>query len=180
VDVSLVDSVFASLENIPQKYYVDGLIPERIGNRYEFVYPYGTFEARDGWVVIGIANDTLWLRFLEVTGLPIKEDRRFSSNPLRVENYKPLKTIIENWCREKTKNEIVNLLIEAGVPCCPIFNIKEVSEDPHIQGVRNMVLDIEIWQNFKNQGLIGVEDCYRITKAGCERLSSLDKNIFVK
>ena len=44
----------------------------------------------------------------------------------------------------------------------------------------NMVLDIEIWQNFKNQGLIGIEDCYRITKYGCERLSSLDKNIFVK
>ncbi len=44
----------------------------------------------------------------------------------------------------------------------------------------NMVLDIEVWQNFKNQGLIGIEDCYRITKTGCERLSSLEKNIFVK
>jgi len=44
----------------------------------------------------------------------------------------------------------------------------------------NMVFDIEVWQNFKNQGLIGIEDCYRITKSGCERLSSLDKNIFVK
>ena len=44
----------------------------------------------------------------------------------------------------------------------------------------NMVLDIEIWQGFKDQGLIGVEDCYRIRKSGCERLSSLDKNIFLK
>jgi len=44
----------------------------------------------------------------------------------------------------------------------------------------NMVFDIEIWQNFKNQGLMGIEDCYRITKNGCERLSSLDKKIFVK
>jgi Xaa-Pro aminopeptidase len=44
----------------------------------------------------------------------------------------------------------------------------------------NMVLDIEVWQPFKNQGLIGIEDCYRITRKGCERLSSLDKNIFVK
>ena len=43
VDVSLVDSVFAALENIPQVYYVDGHIPERIGNRYEFIYPYDTF-----------------------------------------------------------------------------------------------------------------------------------------
>ncbi len=44
----------------------------------------------------------------------------------------------------------------------------------------NMVLDIEIWQNFKNQGMMGIEDCYRITNTGCERLSSLDKNIFIK
>jgi len=44
----------------------------------------------------------------------------------------------------------------------------------------NMVFDIEIWQNFKNQGMMGIEDCYRITTNGCERLSSLDKKIFVK
>jgi Xaa-Pro aminopeptidase len=44
----------------------------------------------------------------------------------------------------------------------------------------NMVLDIEVWQNYKNQGLVGVEDCYRITKSGCERLSSLQKDFFIK
>ena len=44
----------------------------------------------------------------------------------------------------------------------------------------NMVLDIEVWQNFKNAGLVGIEDCYRITKSGCKRLSSLDKDIFIK
>ncbi len=44
----------------------------------------------------------------------------------------------------------------------------------------NMVFDIEIWQNFKNQGLMGIEDCYRIKSNGCERLSSLDKKIYVK
>jgi Xaa-Pro aminopeptidase len=44
----------------------------------------------------------------------------------------------------------------------------------------NMVLDIEVWQNYKNQGLIGIEDCYRITKSGCERLSNLQKDFFLK
>ena len=44
----------------------------------------------------------------------------------------------------------------------------------------NMVFDIEIWQNFKNQGLMGIEDCYRIKSDGCERLSSLEKKIYVK
>ena len=143
VDVSLVDSVFAALENIPQVYYVEGHVPERIGNRYEFIYPYDTFEARDGWVVIGIANDNLWARFLNATGLVIGSDPRFKSNPIRVKNHAELKVIIEEWSRGKTKIEIVELLTDAGVPSCPIYDIKEASEDPHIQGARKMVLDIE-------------------------------------
>ncbi len=44
----------------------------------------------------------------------------------------------------------------------------------------NMVLDIEAWQSVTNQGLVGVEDCYRVTSSGLERLSSLDKGIFIK
>ena len=143
VDVSLVDSVFASLENIPQAYYVDGHVPERIGNRYEFVYPYGTFEVKDGWVVMGIANDSLWARFLEATGLEVANDQRFESNPLRVKNHAPLKEIIEEWSRKKSKAEVLELLTQAGIPCCPIYDIKEASEDPHIQAAREMVLEMD-------------------------------------
>ncbi len=143
VDVSLVDSVFAALENIPQAYYVDGHVPERIGNRYEFVYPYDTFEVLDGWVVIGIANDSLWSKFIDATGLELGDDPRFTSNPLRVKNHEPLKKLIEPWTRGLTKKEVVDLLTEAGVPSCPIYDIKEASEDPHILGDRKMVQKIE-------------------------------------
>jgi formyl-CoA transferase len=143
VDVSLVDSVFASLENIPQIYYVEGRVPGRIGNRYEFIYPYDTFKTRDGWVVIGIANDNLWTKFLDVTGLGIGDDPRFESNPSRVKNHIALKEMIEAWSRGKTKNEIVMLLTDAGVPSCPIYDIKEASEDPHIFRARKMVQNIE-------------------------------------
>lgn len=142
VDVALVDSVFAALENIPQAYYVEGHVPERIGNRYEFVYPYDTFETLDGWVVIGIANDNLWTRFLEATGLDIN-DIRFRSNLLRVKNHTSLKDKIEGWSKGKTKDEIVNSLTNAGIPCCPIYNIKEASEDYHISVAREMVVEIE-------------------------------------
>ncbi|MFW9943832.1 MAG: M24 family metallopeptidase [Candidatus Sifarchaeia archaeon] len=44
----------------------------------------------------------------------------------------------------------------------------------------NMVVDIEVWQSFRDSGLVGIEDCYRITASGCERLSTLDRGIFVK
>jgi len=139
VDVSLVDSVFAALENIPQKYYVEGHIPGRIGNRYEFIYPYDTFRARDGWIVIGVANDDIWKRFLKVSGLGLEKDPRFGTNPLRVENHSELNRIIEDWTCEYSKDELVELLNENRVPACHIYNVKEVSEDPHIGIARGMV-----------------------------------------
>ncbi len=143
VDVSLVDSVFAALENIPQMYYVKDHVQERIGNRYEFIYPYDTFRTKDGWVVIGIANDSLWARFLNASGLDLKDDTRFDSNPKRVENHAPLKEAIEEWTKDQTKDEIVQLLIENGIPGCPIYDIKEASDDPHIGGHRKMIQDLE-------------------------------------
>ena len=44
----------------------------------------------------------------------------------------------------------------------------------------NMVLDIEVWFNVRGQGLVGVEDCYRVTSSGCEALSKLEKSVIVK
>jgi len=144
VDVSLVDSVFAALENIPQRFYVDGLVPGRIGNRYEFVYPYDTFRARGGWVVIGIANDVIWGRFIEATGLTgLGDDPRFASNMLRVENHVALKPLIEEWTTRHEKDAIVELLNRHRVPSCPIYDVREASMDPHIGGARGMVVELE-------------------------------------
>ena len=144
VDVSLVDSVYAALENIPQKYFVEGLIPQRIGNRYEFIYPYDTFMARDGWVVIGIANDVIWGRFLETSGLSdLGSDSRFASNKLRVENHATLRPIIEAWTLGRSREEVVTLLNANRIPSCPIYDVKDASEDPHIAKARGMVVDVE-------------------------------------
>ncbi|TFF89573.1 MAG: M24 family metallopeptidase, partial [Promethearchaeota archaeon] len=44
----------------------------------------------------------------------------------------------------------------------------------------NMVLDLEVWLNVRGQGLVGVEDCYRVGNKGCERMSKLDKQIIIK
>ena len=144
VDVALVDSVFASLENIPQKFFVDGEIPKRIGNRYEFVYPYDSFRSADGWVIIGIANDTIWRRFVKAAGLTgLDKDDRFESNPSRVKNNVALKPIIEAWTSTHRKADIIDLLTEHGVPACPIYTVKDVVEDPHIAGTRRMVVEAE-------------------------------------
>ncbi len=144
VDVSLVDSMVSSLEIINIIYLCTGKVPERIGNRYEAIYPYDSFEASDGSVVIGAGNDKLFgLLCEQMEKTELLEDERFSCNNSRVLHHTELKPIIEEWLRDKKIDEVVDLLLNAGIPAAPINTIDRVAKDPHIAGAREMFVEID-------------------------------------
>jgi formyl-CoA transferase len=143
VDVSLVDSVVASLEIINQIYLIEGEIPQRIGNRYESVYPYDSFKAKDGSLVIGCGNDKLWSKLCKLMGKPeLLEDERYNVNSNRVKNNKEIKVIVEEWTIKKDVDKLIDEMLSAGIPCAPINNIEQVVKDPHIADAREMFVDI--------------------------------------
>jgi CoA:oxalate CoA-transferase len=143
VDISILDTMVSSLEIINMIYLCTGRVPGRIGNRYEAIYPYDSFEASDGFVIIACGNDKLYNSFMELVHLPGLEEERFNSNLKRVENHVPLKKIIEAWTRTKSINEIVEMLLQAGIPAAPINTIDRVVNDPHIAGAREMFVECE-------------------------------------
>lgn len=144
VDVALVDSAVASLEIINQIYLVEGRIPQRIGNRYESTYPYDSFRAKDGSLVIGAANDKLWQKLCELMGDPDLAFRpEFDKNYKRVQNHEEVKKLVEAWTMTKTVDELVDALLAAGVPAAPINTIDKVVNDPHIAGAREMFIEID-------------------------------------
>jgi crotonobetainyl-CoA:carnitine CoA-transferase CaiB-like acyl-CoA transferase len=144
VDVALVDSVVASLEVITQIYLTDGHIPERIGNRYESTYPYDSFKANDGDVVVGAANDKLWQLVCQVIEQPdLQNDERFDTNHKRVQRHAEIKPIIEAWTKTHSVDEIVDRMLAAGVPVAPINTIDRLVTDPHIAVAREMFVDVE-------------------------------------
>lgn len=143
VDVSLVDSVVSSLEIITQIYLATGRIPERIGNRYESTYPYDSFIAKDGSVIIGCGNDKLWkLMTQEMGQSELADDPRFKLVKDRVANHEELKPIVENWTKEQTVEEVADRLTKAGVPSCPIMTIDKIVKDPHIVDARKMFVEV--------------------------------------
>jgi len=144
VDVALVDSIVSALEIINQIYLVSGRNPERIGNRYEAAYPYDSFRAKDGMLVIGAGNNKLFDLLTELMGQPeLSRDERFKSNPDRVLNHAALKPLIEAWLAQYTTAEAVDMILAAGVPAGPINTIEQVTQDPHIAGAREMFVEIE-------------------------------------
>ena len=140
VDVSLVDSVVASLETGTQRFFASGKQPELMGNRYAAAYPYDSFNAEDGSFVIGCGNDKLFTLFCtKVLMQPqLLEDPRFATNLKRCEYHDELKPIIEEWSCKHTVDEAVDLLNAAGVPAAPINGLKRVTEDEHIVKAREM------------------------------------------
>lgn len=143
VDVSLVDSMVSSLEIINMIYLCTGRVPTRIGNRYEAIYPYDSFQASDGMVIIACGNDKLYNVLKTVLKMPELEDEMYATNVDRVKNHAPLKALIETWTKDKTIDEIVEILLDAGVPSAQINTIDRVAKDPHIAGAREMFVDLE-------------------------------------
>ena len=145
VDVSLVDSVVASLENAYIRYFESRELPVRNGNAYASIAPYDTYKAKDGYVIIGCGNQKLYEKFCnEVVDMPwMITDERFLTVPLRVENNEIQKGYIEEWTGGRTVDEIVDLVLSKGIPAGPIYNVKQIVEDEHIAKAREMFIDIE-------------------------------------
>lgn len=145
VDVALVDSLVSTLQIINQIYLVDGRLPERIGNRYESTYPYDTFRTKDGRsIVLGCANDKFWKIVCALMGREeLIEDPNMKTNKLRVENHEMIKPIVEAWTLRHNADELVDMLLEHSVPAAPIYDIGQVSQDPHIAGAREMFIEAE-------------------------------------
>jgi crotonobetainyl-CoA:carnitine CoA-transferase CaiB-like acyl-CoA transferase len=144
VDVSLVDSMVSALEIINIIYLCTGKVPQRIGNRYEAIYPYDSFTAKDGDVVIACGNDKLFTLLCGVMKTPeLLTDERFNCNNQRVLNNAALKPYVEKWTANYTIDEIVDTLLAAGIPAAPINTIDRVTKDPHIAGARQMFVECE-------------------------------------
>ncbi len=144
VDIALVDSVVSAMETIIQIYLVENRIPQRTGNRYEFIYPYDTFKAKDGWVVIAVGNNKLWEVFCDAIGTNhLLEDPKFKDNYDRVKAHVEVKRIVEEWTGPRTVKEVVEFLLSKTIPCAPLYTVKEVVEDPHIAVARQMIREVE-------------------------------------
>ncbi len=143
VDVAMLDCQVAILENAISRYFVSGKSPEPAGNKHASIVPFEPFDTEDGEIMIAVGNDGLWQKFCHVIDLPnLLEDTRFTSNPLRNENYEVLRPILAECLMKKQTKTWQTLFDEAGVPNGPINNVEGVVSDPQVQH-RDMIVDCE-------------------------------------
>ncbi len=144
IDVALVDSVVSSMENVVAGYQAHGILPRRSGNRYEFTAPMDSYDAADGWLVIGVAGDEVWKRLCKAMEREdLLNDPSLETNLARVKERDRLKVIITEWTSKRKIEDIVSRLANFGVPCAPIYNVDQVVNDPHIAKAREMIVEMK-------------------------------------
>ncbi len=143
-DVSLVESSLAAAAWETAFYLATGDVPERLGNQHRLNAPYQLFETSDQqYLAIGTPNDELFRRFMTVLHLESYiADPRFMSYVLRKQNESDLLAIVEPIISTRSSKELEAILMEAGVPCSRMNNIKEVFEDEHMID-RGITVDVE-------------------------------------
>src|SRR5687767_14817319 len=143
VDVSLFDSHIALLTNVASNYLVGGEPPRRLGNAHPNLVPYDAFSARDGWFILGVANEKQWALICDLLGRPdLKTDSRFSTNRDRVGNRDELVAELNRVFSQRDVNDWLADLAQAGLPCGRINSIPEVFSHPQAQA-REMTLESE-------------------------------------
>lgn len=116
--------------------------PEKLGSNHGAFAPYGTFQTKDGAVMIGISNNKLFEKLCDV--LQKSEwlkDKQYCTNERRVKHRKQLNEKIEKLTKNSSSEALVQSLETAGVPVAKVRTMKDVLKDPQ-QIENNLILSL--------------------------------------
>jgi crotonobetainyl-CoA:carnitine CoA-transferase CaiB-like acyl-CoA transferase len=119
-----------------------GVAPRAMGSAHPLNAPYQAFEASDGWIVVGGANQKNWLLMLEALGASeLAEDPRFRTGADRMAHLKELEAELSAYFRKKPAAHWLAALEEKNVPCGPVHDMLQALEDPQTLA-REMVVEV--------------------------------------
>jgi len=132
VNVSLFDTAVGLLGYNIHSFWEKGVQPAKCGSSHEALCPYQAFEAADGPIMIGVANDNLWRKFCAIVGLgDIADDPRFRTNADRVIHRPETLRLVQEVIGRGTVAEWYEKIAAAGVPCSPINSLPQLLDHPH-------------------------------------------------
>ncbi len=143
VDTSLADAALQQTYWHAAVWFATQQTPQPTGSAHILTAPYQAFEASDGWINIGGANQANWERICTVLGHPEwREDPRFATNRDRMAHLDTLVELMNGVVRQRTRATWQAAFDAAGVPAGPVHTIGEALSHPQTLA-RGMVLELQ-------------------------------------
>jgi formyl-CoA transferase len=165
VDISMVDVMVMLNEPNIAYYSYFGKEPPRGASATSA--PYGAYQCKDGWFVLGVSSDALFAKFCDVIDAPeLASNEALATGIGRAEHRETIiRPRLERWSMQLTGEEASKILNAVGIPASPVNGVSDLFEDPHV-AARRMLLTVEdpivgtfqvAGNPIKMSGTIGVE-----------------------
>ncbi|MBV9459606.1 MAG: CoA transferase [Bradyrhizobium sp.] len=137
VKTSLIEAGLTLMDFQATRWTVDKKIPPQEGNNHPTNTPMGCFAAADGHLNIAATSNKNFRIFCKQIGREdMAADPRFASTALRRQNKDAMNEIITTTLKTRTTGEWFELLVEAGLPCGPVYNVQQAFADPQVEALR--------------------------------------------
>jgi crotonobetainyl-CoA:carnitine CoA-transferase CaiB-like acyl-CoA transferase len=142
VEISMLDVMASLLTYQAGIYFGTGQRPTRRGNAHPSIVPYEVFRAADAFVVLGVANNSLWIKCCGALGRPdLAQDPRFDTESKRVQNRATLVPLLNEILGKRAAAEWVKQFEDVGIPAGLIKSVAEVCESEHLKA-RGMIVTL--------------------------------------
>jgi crotonobetainyl-CoA:carnitine CoA-transferase CaiB-like acyl-CoA transferase len=132
VDVALYESVFNLMESTVPEFDRFGVVRERTGTSLPGIVPSNTYTCGDGVpIVVGGNGDAIYRRLMAAIGRPdLGEDPALAHNDGRVARAGQIDAAIDDWCRQRSIGEALEVLEGAQVPASRVYSVADMFADP--------------------------------------------------
>ncbi|MCB2102195.1 MAG: CoA transferase [Rhodobacterales bacterium] len=133
IDVSMLESVIATMGWVVSNYLVAGKAPVPMGNANFTASPSGTFRTGDGPINIAANKQEQFEAVCRVIGRPeLIDDPRFAQRQARLDNRAALTAVLEEALAARGAAEWRRELNAAGVPAGRVLTVPEALAHPQI------------------------------------------------
>jgi formyl-CoA transferase len=114
---------------------------KRLGNRHWGACPTNVYPASDGEILIFCLTEPHWRTLAKLMGHEdVIAKPEYKDHGTRLHIADEIDEMVSTWTRPQRRDDIVNLLIEKGIPCAPVREVEEVIADPEV-AERGMLID---------------------------------------
>jgi formyl-CoA transferase len=132
VDAAIYESVLNMMESLVTEYDQLGYVRERSGPILPRIAPSNVYPTRDGIVMIGANQDTVFTRLVSAMNAPeLASDPRYRDHQARGTHQQELDEVIARWTATQETRDLLALLERHGVPSGLIYRTSDMLEDPH-------------------------------------------------
>jgi crotonobetainyl-CoA:carnitine CoA-transferase CaiB-like acyl-CoA transferase len=137
VQTSLIEAGITLLDFQATRWTMDKKVPPQEGNFHPTNTPMGLYPTADGFLNLAATSNKNFKTFCKLIDREkMATDPRFATTPLRGRNREALNELIASALRAKTSQEWFEMLVEAGLPCGPVYSIRETFADPQVETLR--------------------------------------------